>query len=269
LALDKQKVARQFNRYVHTYDDVAVVQKRMAHRIMQTLKEKRVRPAEILEIGCGTGYLTMLLAEAFPLAKLTVVDLAVNMVDMTRERMGEKSVRYLVGDAEAITWDANRYDLIVSNATVQWFSDPKGTLRRMNEALSPGGWWVASTFGPDTFKELHEVFRKVETEYGYPAVQHGLPLRSPASWEQSLRDGGFSRVHTLTCWHRLSYPDCRSFLYAVRYMGASYSDSGHLSIGEQRRLLSEVIRLYDRSYREKKNVFATYQLVQMYGQKEM
>ncbi len=53
------------------YDGHAVIQQRMARRIMQTLDENRVEAGNILEVGCGrTGYLTQLLLEHFPDAGL-------------------------------------------------------------------------------------------------------------------------------------------------------------------------------------------------------
>jgi malonyl-CoA O-methyltransferase len=265
--LDKNRVARQFNRHVSTYDEYAVVQKRMAHRIMQTLSERGVGAERILEIGCGTGYLTRLLAELYPSAEITAVDLAENMVRAARERLGNaSSIRWLVGDAETMEWDRT-FDLIVSNATVQWFGAPAYAFRILTNHLQTGGWIVFSTFGPDTFQELHRQFQKAEQALHLPAGMHGLRLRSPAEWERILRHAGLTNVGSIISWNRLEYPDCYAFLQSIKRTGASYSVPATMSVSAQRCLLREVVRRYNRIYRSENGVYATYQLVQIWGRK--
>jgi malonyl-CoA O-methyltransferase len=265
--LDKKRVARQFNRHVSTYDEYAVVQKRMAQRMMKTLSKRSVKAERILEIGCGTGYLTQLLAERYPSARITAVDLAENMVQAARERLGHlATIRFLIGDAETMEWDET-FDLIVSNATVQWFGAPEHSFRTLSDHLQPGGWIVFSTFGPDTFQELHQQFREVEHALRLPSGMHGLRLRSPAEWEIILRDAGLADVESIVCSHRMEYPDCYAFLQSIKQTGASYSVSSAVSLSAQHRLLREVVRRYNQVYRSKDGVYATYQLVQVWGRK--
>ncbi|MDN4594266.1 malonyl-ACP O-methyltransferase BioC [Polycladomyces subterraneus] len=267
MLLDKKRVARQFNRHVSTYDNYAVVQKHMAHHMMQTLSERDVRVERILEIGCGTGYLTQLLAERYPSAAITAVDLAENMVKAARDRLGhEATVHFLIGDAETMEWDET-FDLIISNATVQWFGAPEHSFRALIDHLQPGGWIVFSTFGPDTFQELHQQFREVERALRLPSGMHGLRLRRPEEWERILRYAGLTDVGSMVRWHRLEYPDCYAFLQSIKQTGASYSASSAAPLSVQRSLLHEVVRRYNQVYRSKYGVYATYHLVQVWGRK--
>jgi malonyl-CoA O-methyltransferase len=236
---------------------------------MQTLSESDVRVERILEIGCGTGYLTQLLAKRYPSATITAVDLAENMVQATRDRLGHsEAVRFLVGDAEAMEWDET-FDLIVSNATVQWFGAPEHSFRTLTDHLQPGGWVVFSTFGPDTFQELHQQFQEVERDLRLPSGMHGLRLRCPEEWECILRHAGLKDVGSMICWQRMEYPDCYAFLQSIKQTGASYSVSAEVSLSAQRCLLREVVRRYNQVYRSKDGVYATYQLVQVWGRKGM
>jgi malonyl-CoA O-methyltransferase len=239
----------------------------MAHRMVQTLSERDVRAERILEIGCGTGYLTQLLAERYPSAAITAVDLAENMVQAARDRLGQTAtIRFSIGDAETMEWDET-FDLIVSNATVQWFDTPEYSFCTLTKHLLPGGWVLFSTFGPDTFLELHQQFEEVERDLRLPSGMHGLRLRGPEEWERILRQAGLQDVGSLDCRHRLEYPDCYAFLQSIKQTGASYSASSVVSLSAQRRLLREVVRRYNRAYRSKDGVYATYQLVQVWGRK--
>ena len=107
-------------------------------------------PASILELGCGTGYLTALLRERFPHAAIEAVDFAPAMVAIARERVPDAS--FVVSDIEALEPEPERYDLIVSSATVQWLAEPEQTLRRLVTSLDTDGELHLATFGPGTFR---------------------------------------------------------------------------------------------------------------------
>ncbi|MCL6586559.1 MAG: methyltransferase, partial [Anoxybacillus sp.] len=71
--IDKQLMQKRFSERANTYDQFANVQKKMAHELMARISRP---PKTILEIGCGTGYLTKLLYDAYPHAQLTAIDIA-------------------------------------------------------------------------------------------------------------------------------------------------------------------------------------------------
>ncbi|TRY16574.1 malonyl-[acyl-carrier protein] O-methyltransferase BioC, partial [Geobacillus sp. LEMMJ02] len=63
--IDKQLMQKRFSERATTYDQFANVQKKMAHELIKRIVHP---PKTILEIGCGTGYLTKLLHDAYPQA---------------------------------------------------------------------------------------------------------------------------------------------------------------------------------------------------------
>ncbi len=101
LRVDKKWIKLQFNRCALVYDQYAVVQKRMAYRLIETLTEKEAQPEKILEIGCGTGFMTRLLYDHYPSAQITTIDIAENMIQQAQERLGTPSrIIWLHGDIE-------------------------------------------------------------------------------------------------------------------------------------------------------------------------
>lgn len=163
--IDKILVRRHFDRSAREYDRYAEVQREMAEELVRRLRrcDRNGKVRRVLEIGCGTGFLTERLIRCYPDACLTAVDLSENMVACAREKLSSLpgKRRFVVADAE--TWakdgDVAACDLIVSNAAFQWFSDPEGTARHLLRRLNPGGRLAFSTFGPRTFCELHASFR--------------------------------------------------------------------------------------------------------------
>lgn len=269
----QKKMVREFNRLADLFDRRAVIQKRMAHQLMQILHEQKVEAREVVEVGCGTGYLTQLLRERFPDAQLTVIDLSDKMVQWARRNMlgadrYTSDIRFIVADAEEIQWEEERYDLIVSNAALHWFNQPGKSLTAMVGALRVDGFFAASTFGPDTWQELRKLYdeelhgdESLTTEWDFDCA------RPISDWRQFLVDADISHPQSTICWHRKEYRDCREFLETIKLLG------GACVFGRERFWqLREpaVIRLmerYDRAYRQNDGVYATYQSVCLFGWK--
>ncbi len=144
-------VAQRFSRASDTYDSEAREQNMVAARLCAGLPETASR---ILEIGCGTGTLSRRLLERYPGCELSLNDLSEAMLDECRVSFGRyPKVRFMPGDAETLEF-TGKYDLICSNAAVQWFKSLAKFLERMHALLTPEGSLVFSTFGPDNLKEI-------------------------------------------------------------------------------------------------------------------
>jgi malonyl-CoA O-methyltransferase len=262
--IGKEKLARQFNRAVETYDEYSIVQKKMAYRILFTLKARVPHLDHILEVGCRTGYLTQLLLDHYPKVTVTAVDLAENMIEQAMETVEPSSrVRFIVGDAEEIAWEKQgSYDLIVSNATLQWLKTPAKTIQNLVKAIKPCGWMITTTYGPDTFQELRSIFQRVELEMGMEPEQHNLSLHTADYWTELFQEAGLVQINTQEYWNRLEFKDCRQFLESVKAIGDSYSEAKQ-NFNTTRRILMGMMHRYNIAYRTKEGVYATYQLIQI------
>jgi malonyl-CoA O-methyltransferase len=253
LTIDKAAVASRFNRSAETYDDHCRVQRLMADRLVVCL-EGVAAPARILELGCGTGYLTSLLASRFPASKIVALDFAERMVEVARNRVRGSLVDLDVADAESADFDPESFDLIVSNATIQWFDTPAGSLARLASALRSGGLMLHSTFGPGTFAELRSVLRT-----------DGLPLRPADRWRSMLQDAGLTAGLCTTGRVTVTYPSAAGFLAELRATGATWRPNGSDGPPLPPGLLRSALARYDAEFAAPGGVPVTYELLVVSG----
>ncbi|MGW0810699.1 class I SAM-dependent methyltransferase [Nonomuraea sp. NPDC002799] len=96
-------------------------------------------PADVLDVGCGTGSLSVLLAAAGH--RVTGVDLAPRMIERARVKLTAAGLagRFLVGDAADPPTGADRFDLLLCRHLVWTLPDPAAALREWAGRLRPGG----------------------------------------------------------------------------------------------------------------------------------
>lgn len=164
-ALDKQRIAKSFSRGRQTYDDNAIIQRRVSAKLMEMLSGcEGVRSQRVLEIGCCTGTLTELLLTKYSVETLYLNDLVTSFYEDVRARVANNSRRPLqntelspmFGDIETIALPA-ALDLVISSATFQWLTDLEGLFARIASSLNSGGFLAFSIFGPGTLREFKEL----------------------------------------------------------------------------------------------------------------
>jgi len=278
-----------------SYDNHAQVQRIMADRLVNLLKEKekegyKVGP-NILEIGCGTGALTQLIIKDWPSTSITALDIAPAMIKVAEQRilsvLGTEDAnsiistnsststnntnssqkgrfRFIHADVEkwAAEASASTFDIIVSNACFQWLSHPEQTLAHLRRMLRTGGMLIFTTFGPKTFYELHQAFNEVYQAYGVEPQRHGLSFQPVAEWEHFLKKAGFSMTEYEHWVQQEKYASARDFLLSVKAMGASTSEAVPTKGLSSRQLFANMYKEYEAKFSlEEGGVNATYDLL--------
>lgn len=107
----------------------------------------RHAPREILDVACGTGDLTIALAQRFPEAGVTGMDLTPEMIDRARRRAGGAaesggpagSIQFDLGDMSALTYRDTRFDLVTAGYALRNAPELTTTIAELHRVLRPGG----------------------------------------------------------------------------------------------------------------------------------
>jgi protein-L-isoaspartate O-methyltransferase len=96
-----------------------------------------------IDVGCGTGVIPVLLAQAYPQARITGLHSDARSIEIAREnarRAGVANrVRFVVQSADDLQPADGGYDFISSFDCIHDLGDPQGVMSRMRRALAPGG----------------------------------------------------------------------------------------------------------------------------------
>lgn len=95
-------------------------------------------PADVLDVGCGPGNSTAVLHSRFPRARITGADSAESMVAAAKE--AHPHLRFTVCDISGpLPFAPGAYNVVFSNACLQWVPNHAALLPRLMELLRPGG----------------------------------------------------------------------------------------------------------------------------------
>ena len=173
----KARVVENFSRSASTYDCHAEEQRAGAATLAKCAAECASNLVEgpVLEIGCGTGFLSASLAALFPERRLELTDLAPAMVAHCRQKMAAEvvpiqtsAIRVLDGEQLA---SEGRYALICASFVVHWFADLRAGLQQLLAALKPGGRLLCSYPGAGSYAEWHRQC----VRQGVPCSANALP----------------------------------------------------------------------------------------------
>jgi len=93
-------------------------------------------PRRIIDIGCGPGNSTAVLRRRWPLAQVTGLDSSAEMIE--RARRDAPDQQWIRADAASFT-PHQEYDLVYSNATLQWIPNHRDLVLRLWGAAASGG----------------------------------------------------------------------------------------------------------------------------------
>lgn len=122
----------------------------------------KIGPGEkrILDVGVGTGFLSIMLAEIG--YSVVGVDLSEEMIKNARKKMDARGlkVRLEVGDAEALPFEDASFDGVVNRAVLWTLPNPKKALAEWKRVLKPGGTLCFFLHGPHSHGLSHRLTKQ-------------------------------------------------------------------------------------------------------------
>ncbi|WP_024278180.1 trans-aconitate 2-methyltransferase [Xanthobacter sp. 126] len=158
------------------------------------------KAAFVVDIGCGPGNSTEILAQRFPGAELLGLDTSPAMLEAARARL--PGVTFALGDASTFTLPKPA-DLIYANAVLQWVPDHATLLPRLMSLLAPGG--VLAVQMPDNLEEPSHVAMRETAMAGpwadtlHAATRARTVLPEPGAYYDMLKP----HAGAVDVWHTI------------------------------------------------------------------
>ncbi|MBL7727950.1 MAG: methyltransferase domain-containing protein [Dinghuibacter sp.] len=132
------------------YDSESTYDKGNREMHLDVLKDlltyKPLNPERIVELGCGTGFFSTLLAQVFPMAELVLVDGSEAMLNKSRQKLGTRiGQTYVQSFLQQFNWNEwQETDIVFSALTIHHLADEEKTelYRHIHRALKPGGMFI-------------------------------------------------------------------------------------------------------------------------------
>src|SRR6478735_2538710 len=147
-----------------------------------------------VDLGCGTGELTRLLHQKLGCRETLGVDSSAAMLGKAAP-LAAGTLRFELGDIGAFA-PAQPFDLVFSNAAVQWVPDHPRVFERLRAALAPGGQLAVQMPANHDFP-THVIAAEVASREPFRSALGGYrresPVLSPEAYAELLHGLGFTR----------------------------------------------------------------------------
>ena len=242
--IDRAAMRAAFEKAALSYDAAAVLQQEVANRLVERMDMMTMQPVSILDVGSGTGFVSHLLAARYPKAKITAVDLAINMLKQARSKRSfkqrwNKRFNYVNAEVENLPFADASVELVISSLTLQWCQDLPKVFSEIRRVLAPGGLLLFSSFGPDTLKELRQSWAAVDDA---PHVNEFIDMHDVGD---ALLQSGFADPVMDMEMLTLTYNDVQSVMRDLKQIGAHNVMQGRSQSITGKNKLKKMIQNYE------------------------
>ncbi|MFZ0596427.1 MAG: methyltransferase domain-containing protein [Flavobacterium sp.] len=158
-----------------------------------------VNGMKAIDLGCGTGEQTAILANKFKEADFLGVDSSAEMLEQSKA-LETDNLHFRKATTEEIIASGEKWDLIFSNAALQWSDDHKSLFTKLLELLnSKGQFAVQMPVQPEN--KLNKILLELVNEEPFKTYLNGFTRDSPVlsidEYAQILFDGGLEDLQIL------------------------------------------------------------------------
>lgn len=195
-------------------------------------------PSAILDVGCGPGNSTAVLAQLFPNAEILGIDSSQNMIEKAKQAYPHLTFSLCDAGKDSSSL-GKKFDVVYSNACLQWIPNHPVLLKTMTSLLNPNG--VLAVQVPSNEAEpLYQIIAEAAAneKWGFSRLRlEPNEVLRPADYFDVLSglSGDFS-VWTTTYFHRMqSHADLLEWVKSTRlrpYLNALSTEQGEQFTGE-------------------------------------
>lgn len=223
--IDKSSAKESFSSAEKTYSENATLQQRVAASLIEKATRCGFKPqnADVIEIGSGTGLLTILYSNTLSNSNIRLIDLS-NKLQTYASNGNQFSLEIEDAELKLRDIESESVDIVFSSSTIQWLHSPLKFLREIHRILRPNGKAFISYFGPGTFAALKEFSR-------------GLPY--PVITTADIEQIGFKGVIEEQLIDD-KFNNAREALLNLRHTGVNSVNPNRLGAGATRKLMQAI-----------------------------
>ncbi|MBN1217339.1 MAG: class I SAM-dependent methyltransferase [Anaerolineae bacterium] len=161
----------------------------------------------VLEIGCGTGTITIEIADK--VKEIHAIDISSKMLEIAERKAGERKIENIDFSQSTIfveRYKRESYDVILAFNVLHYFEDTQKVMKRINELLKPGGWFMSVTpcsgETQKSFSDILKILRNIVfllPKIGIVPFPY-IRFFTPSELEDSIAHGKFQIVEAEN-WH--------------------------------------------------------------------
>jgi trans-aconitate 2-methyltransferase len=160
---------------------------------------KPMEAMKAIDLGCGTGEQTAILADKFPNANFLGVDSSDEMLEQSKS-LETDNLHFKKATTEETIESGERWDLIFSNAALQWSNDHEILFPKLIELVNPQGQFaVQMPVQPEN--KLNKILSELVDEEPFKSHLNGFKRDSPVlsidDYAQLLFDGGLEDIQIM------------------------------------------------------------------------
>jgi malonyl-CoA O-methyltransferase len=259
MPLEYEAIRKSFNKAASHYQDNAVLQKEIMHRMMERLQvEPDLNPKHILDLGCGTGWAMPELLKLYPRAKITGIDFSQKMLNHVPKN---PQITTIHNDAHSLPLDDNSVDIVYSNLMLHWTNEAD-VFKECLRVLKHDGLLLMSALGETTLFELKQCWQEIDDQihvHSFPAL-HDLG--------DQLLNNGYHDVVVNTEVLTLTYADVRALMKDIKASGGQNADENRNKGMCSRVQLQKLNKLYSDFKQEDGRLPASYEVVYLHAKKQ-
>ena len=179
--IDKSLVKKRFKKSLKSYDENATIQKETAKKLISLLQNNEYN--SIFEIGCATGILTKEIQKSLIFKCFDANDLVKEAKQYIDEIIPYND--FLSGDIEEIFLN-KKYDLIISNACLQWCNDIERTTEKLVNSLTDNGIIAMTIFGDKNLEEITKEFGLENKNYSITKFKEFIRKYNILHYEEEI-----------------------------------------------------------------------------------
>ncbi len=218
-SLSIKDIQKSFSQAAKQYDELSQVHQKYALRMVEEISVLNANLSNVLDVGCGTGYLSSKLKARFPRAKITGLDFASGMITQAQENYA--GIDFKLADASHMPFEGNSFDLVLSNFAYQWMADLTQAFGEAHRVLMPRGQFTATLFGYRTCEELF-----LSLEHAGVNMASFNRFATISEVQEHLEKAGFASLEVQEEVIKIGFKDLFHLLSWLKAIGANQLSSG-------------------------------------------